>query len=64
MPGDHIPGAALLSAQIFFSCIKIFFTHQVLDALVYIHRLRVVHMDIKPNNILLASKDKNNLKVK
>ena len=35
---------------------------QVLDALVYIHRLRVVHMDIKPNNILLASKDKNNLK--
>lgn len=37
---------------------------QVLDALVYIHRLRVVHMDIKPNNILLASKDKNNLKVK
>ena len=37
---------------------------QVLDALVYIHRLRVVHMDIKPNNILLASKDRNNLKVK
>ena len=37
---------------------------QVLDALVYIHRLRVVHMDIKPNNILLASKDKSNLKVK
>ena len=37
---------------------------QVLDALVYIHRLRVVHMDIKPNNILLASRDKNNLTVK
>ena len=37
---------------------------QVLDALVYIHRLRVIHMDIKPNNILLASRDKNNLKVK
>ena len=37
---------------------------QVLDALVYIPRLRVIHMDIKPNNILLASKDKNNLKVK
>ena len=37
---------------------------QILDALVYIHRLRVIHMDIKPNNILLASRDKNNLKVK
>ena len=37
---------------------------QVLDALVYIHKLRVVHMDIKPNNILLASKDRNNLKIK
>ena len=37
---------------------------QVLDALVYIHRLRVIHMDIKPNNILLASRDKNNLTVK
>ena len=37
---------------------------QVLDALVYIHRLRVIHMDIKPNNILLASRDKDNLTVK
>ena len=37
---------------------------QVLEALVFLHKNRVVHLDIKHNNIVFASTDMHSLKIK
>ena len=37
---------------------------QVLDALSFMHARRIVHMDIKPNNIMFTHKGKGNLHIK
>jgi len=37
---------------------------QVLEAVDYLHRLRVVHLDIKPNNILFESPNIDSLKIR
>ena len=39
-------------------------TGQVLEALSFIHDRRIVHMDIKPNNIMFANRGKENLHIK
>ena len=39
-------------------------TGQILEALSFMHSLKIVHMDIKPNNIMFVSCAKDNLRVK
>ena len=39
-------------------------TGQILEALSFMHRLKIVHMDIKPNNIMFACKRRDNFHVK
>ena len=37
---------------------------QILEAISYMHSLRIVHMDIKPNNIMFSYKSRTNLHIK
>ena len=39
-------------------------TGQILEALSFMHRLKIVHMDIKPNNIMFACKRRDNFHLK
>ena len=39
-------------------------TGQILEALSFIHARRIVHMDIKPNNIMFTNKNSQNLHIK
>ena len=39
-------------------------TGQILEALSFMHRLKIVHMDIKPNNIMFSCKRRDNFHIK
>ena len=40
------------------------FVRQVLQGLVYIHRQSVIHLDLKPNNIVCISRNSDDMRVK
>ena len=50
----------LLKRKVLSETILAYFTKQILDSLSYIHRCKIVHLDIKPGNILVD----NNLNIK
>jgi len=49
---QHVNGAAVMPE---YQCRYV--AHQMMNALSYLHSRKITHRDIKPDNILIASKD-------